>query len=127
MPVLVRLERQVILIMPYRIILCAVYFAINQAIACYYTDYRYKHYIVQIHLAMQVGMYLARHFSASLVLYITDMPTTAAWLDHVYGSYSGTGEAFRDEGVQTAVREVVARHLPGETQLLKWVTNCVDK
>ena len=36
MPVLVRLERQVILIMPYRIILCAVYFAINQAIACYY-------------------------------------------------------------------------------------------
>ena len=75
---------------------------------------------------MQVGMYLARHFSASLVLYITDMPTTAAWLDHVYGSYSGTGEAFRDEGVQTAVREVVARHLPGETQLLKWVTNFVD-
>ena len=75
---------------------------------------------------MQVGMYLARHFSASLVLYITDMPTTAAWLDHVYGSYSGGGEAFRDEGVQTAVREVVASHLPGETQLLKWVTNCVD-
>ena len=29
-PVLVRLERQVILIMPYRIILCSVYFAINQ-------------------------------------------------------------------------------------------------
>ena len=36
MPVLVRLERQVILIMPYRIILCAVDFAINQAITCYY-------------------------------------------------------------------------------------------
>ena len=37
MPVLVRLERQVILIMPYkRIILCSVDFAINQAIACYY-------------------------------------------------------------------------------------------
>ena len=72
-------------------------------------------------------MYLARHFSASLVLYITDMPTTAAWLDHVYGSYSGGGEAFRDEGVQTAVREVVSRHLPGETQLLKWVdiSHCI--
>ena len=117
MPVLVRLERQVILIMPYRIILCSVYFAINQPP---HRDIR------DTPLAMQVGMYLARHFSASLVLYITDMPTTAAWLDHVYGSYSGAGEAFRDEGVQTAVREVVASHLPGETQLLKWVTNCVD-
>ena len=42
-------------------------------------------------------MYLAHHMKASLVLYITDMPTTAAWLDHVYGSYSGEGELFRDQ------------------------------
>ena len=61
---------------------------------------------------MQVGMYLARHFSASLVLYITDMPTTAAWLDHVFGTYSGQGELFRDDSVQAAVVEVVARHIP---------------
>ena len=45
-------------------------------------------------------MYLARHQQASLVLYITDMPTTAAWLDHVYGSYTGQGEPFRDREVE---------------------------
>ena len=39
------------------------------------------------------------------------MPTTAAWLDHVFGSYSGQGEPFRDQAVQTAVLEVVTRHL----------------
>ena len=39
------------------------------------------------------------------------MPTTAAWLDHVFGSYSGQGELFRDEAVQSAVVEVVAKHI----------------
>ena len=56
-------------------------------------------------------MYLAHHMKASLVLYITDMPTTAAWLDHVYGSYSGEGELFRDQEVESAVVEVVGRHI----------------
>ena len=60
----------------------------------------------------EVGLYLARHLEANLVLYITDMPTTAAWLDHVFGSYSGEGEPFRDHSVQSAVVEVVARHIP---------------
>jgi len=60
----------------------------------------------------EVGLYLARHLEANLVLYITDMPTTAAWLDHVFGSYSGEGEPFRDQSVQSAVVEVVARHIP---------------
>ena len=60
----------------------------------------------------EVGMYLAHHLGAELVLYITDMPTTAAWLDHVFGSYSGEGEPFRDQSVQSAVVEVVARHIP---------------
>ena len=64
-------------------------------------------------------MYLAKTMGARLVLYITDMPTTAAWLDHVYGSFSGQGELFRDEGVETEVRKVVAKHLPRETELLK--------
>ena len=59
----------------------------------------------------EVGLYLARHLQANLVLYITDMPTTAAWLDHVFGTYSGQGELFRDESVQAAVLEVVARHI----------------
>ena len=64
-------------------------------------------------------MYLAKYMGARLVLYITDMPTTAAWLDHVYGSYSGQGQLFRDEGVETEVRKLVAKHLPQETELLK--------
>ena len=59
----------------------------------------------------EVGLYLARHLQANLVLYITDMPTTAAWLDHVYGTYSGQGELFRDQAVQCAVVEVVGRHI----------------
>ena len=65
-------------------------------------------------------MYLAKYFSANLVLYITDMPTTAAWLDHVFGSYSGQGELFRDESVQAAVVEVVAKHIsdPALTKLV---------
>ena len=45
----------------------------------------------------KVGMYLARYLSANLALYITDMPTTAAWLDHVYGTFNGEGELFRAE------------------------------
>ena len=68
-------------------------------------------------------MYLAKYMQARLVLYITDMPTTAAWLDHVYGSYSGQGELFRDDTVQTEVVKVVAKHLPQETELLKYVLN----
>ena len=64
-------------------------------------------------------MYLAKLFSASLVLYITDMPTTAAWLTHVYGTFSGEGEMFRDEGVQNSVRDFVTKHLPQETELIK--------
>ena len=68
----------------------------------------------------EVGLYLARHLQANLVLYITDMPTTAAWLDHVFGTYSGQGELFRDEAVQSAVVEVVARHInnPDLTRLV---------
>ena len=48
------------------------------------------------------------------------MPTTAAWLDHVFGSYSGQGELFRDESVQSAVVEVVAKHIsdPALTKLV---------
>ena len=64
-------------------------------------------------------MYLAKHFSANLVLYISDMPTTAAWLNHVYGTFTGEGELFRDDGVQTAVREIVKKHLPREAELIK--------
>ena len=68
-------------------------------------------------------MYLAHHMKASLVLYITDMPTTAAWLDHVYGTFSGHGELFRDQAVQSAVVEVVARHI-SNPDLTKSVTAC---
>jgi len=67
----------------------------------------------------EVGMYLARYLSANLALYITDMPTTAAWLDHVYGTFNGEGELFRDSGVQSAVTEVVRKYLPDQTELLK--------
>ena len=72
-----------------------------------------------IRFNIQVGMYLAKHFSASLVLYITDMPTTAAWLTHVYGTFSGEGEMFGDAGVRTSVREIVTKHFPQETELIK--------
>ena len=64
-------------------------------------------------------MYVAKAMEANLVLYITDMPTTAAWLDHVYGTYSGEGELFRDEDVQTEVVKVVTQHYPGNADLLK--------
>ena len=30
----------------------------------------------------EVGLYLAQHLQATLALYITDQPTTNAWLDH---------------------------------------------
>ena len=59
-------------------------------------------------------MYLAKYLKATMVLYITDMPTTAAWLDHVYGTFSGEGELFRDNDVQTAVTQVVQKYLPEE-------------
>ena len=59
-------------------------------------------------------MYLAKHLEATMVLYITDMPTTAAWLDHVYGTFSGEGELFRDQDVQNAVTQVVKKYLPEE-------------
>ena len=57
---------------------------------------------------------------ANLVLYITDMPTTAAWLDHAFGSYSENGEAFRDAGVQDAVLKVVRNQFPDEKDLLRY-------
>ena len=56
---------------------------------------------------------------ANLILYITDMPTTAAWLDHAFGSYSENGEAFRDASVQEAVTKVVGNQFPGEKNLLR--------
>ena len=64
-------------------------------------------------------MYVAKAMEANLVLYITDMPTTAAWLDHVYGTYSGTGELFRDQDVQTEVMKVVTKYFPNNADLLK--------
>ena len=66
-------------------------------------------------------MYLAHHLGAELVLYITDMPTTAAWLDHAFGSYSGQGEPFRDQEVEAAVLKVVGRHLPDKDLLSKTI------
>ena len=57
---------------------------------------------------------------ANLVLYITDMPTTAAWLDHAFGSYSENGEAFRDMTVQETVLKVVRNQFPDEKDLLKY-------
>jgi hypothetical protein len=66
----------------------------------------------------EVGLYLAEKMKANLVLYITDMPTTAAWIDHAFGYYEEGGEAFRDSAVQTAVMEVVRRQWPQEKMLL---------
>jgi len=66
----------------------------------------------------EVGLYLAEYMKANLVLYITDMPTTAAWLDHAFGSYSESGEAFRDASVQEAVLKVVRNQFPDEKDLL---------
>jgi len=66
----------------------------------------------------EVGLYLAEYMKANLVLYITDMPTTAAWLDHAFGSYSENGEAFRDASVQEAVTKVVRNQFPDEKDLL---------
>ena len=57
---------------------------------------------------------------ANLVLYITDMPTTAAWLDHVFGSYRENGEPFRDAAVQDAVLNVVRKQFPNEKDLLRY-------
>jgi len=75
----------------------------------------------------EAGMYLAKAMEANLVLYITDMPTTAAWLDHVYGSYSGSGELFRDQDVQTEVIKVVTKHFPRNTDLLKLSIEDLEK
>jgi len=66
----------------------------------------------------EVGLYLAKHMKANLVLYITDMPTTAAWLDHVFGSYRDNEEPFRDAAVQDAVLNVVRKQFPNEKDLL---------
>jgi len=66
----------------------------------------------------EVGLYLAHHMKANLVLYITDMPTTAAWLDHAFGSYGDNGEPFRDAAVQEAVLKVVRTQFPDEKELL---------
>ena len=66
---------------------------------------------------------MAEYMKANLVLYITDMPTTAAWLDHAFGSYSENGEAFRDAGVQDAVLKVVRNQFPDEKDLLRYQYN----
>jgi len=65
----------------------------------------------------EVGLYLARRMKANLALYITDMPTTAAWIDHAFGYYQQGGEAFRDSAVQEAVWGVVKDAWPGEEAL----------
>ena len=65
-------------------------------------------------------MYLAEYMKANLVLYITDMPTTAAWLDHAFGSFTGDGEPFRDASVQEAVLKVVSKQFPSENKLLRY-------
>ena len=90
----------------------------NTTILCWQLHPLYI-YLPAKHFILKVGMYLAKYMKASLVLYITDMPTTAAWLTHVYGTYSGEGELFRDADVGAAVLEVVSKHLPGEPELLK--------
>jgi len=66
---------------------------------------------------IQVGLYLARRMKANLALYITDMPTTAAWIDHAFGYYQQGGEAFRESAVQEAVWGVVKDAFPGEEAL----------
>jgi len=66
----------------------------------------------------EVGLYLARYWSASLVLYFTDQPTVAAWLDHVYGSYGeGNQEPLRDGALEDAVKGIIKRQFPEEEQL----------
>ena len=57
---------------------------------------------------------------ANLVLCITDMPTTAAWLDHAFGSFSEHGEAFRDMAVQESVLKVVRNLFLDEMDLLRY-------
>lgn len=65
----------------------------------------------------EVGLYLAEKMKANLALYITDMPTTAAWIDHAFGHYEEGGEAFRDEAVQEGVWGVVRAAWPGDQGL----------
>ena len=87
-------------------------------------------------------MYLAEKWGANLILYITDMPTTAAWLNYAFGSvptydlgsvmsvwkslseklYGETvsaDEPFRDGEVGNEVMKVVQRHFPDDKELLR--------
>jgi len=75
----------------------------------------------------EVGLYLARKMKANLALYITDMPTTAAWIDHAFGYYQEGGEAFRDSAVQEAVWGVVRDAWPGEDTLTGLTIGEIEK
>jgi len=89
----------------------------------------------------EVGMYLAEKWGANLILYITDMPTTAAWLNYafgpvptydlgsvmsvwkslsekLYGETASADEPFRDGEVGNEVMKVVQRHFPDDKELL---------
>lgn len=86
-------------------------------------------------------MYLAEKWGANLILYITDMPTTAAWLNYafgpvptydlgsvmsvwkslsekLYGETASADEPFRDGEVGKEVMKVVQRHFPDDKELL---------
>jgi len=75
----------------------------------------------------EVGLYLAEKMKANLVLYISDMPTTAAWLDHAFGHYEEEGEAFRDTEMQELVSKIVKQHWPKEEQLHRLSIGDVEK
>jgi len=89
----------------------------------------------------EVGLYLAEKWGANLILYITDMPTTAAWLNYafgpvptydssavmtiwqgleekLYGKTLSTEEPFRDAEVGKEVMKIIKRHFPDDTELL---------
>ena len=94
-------------------------------------------------LYFKVGLYLAEKWEANLILYITDMPTTAAWLNYafgpvpthdssaalslwqgleekLYGESNMAEEPFRDGEVGKEVMKIVQKHFPGETELLRY-------
>merc|ERR1711892_55798 len=78
--------------------------------------------LVMVHPAFgnEVGLYIAWLHGAAIALYLSDMFTTATYLNHAFGSYPGmeSEEPIRDDSVQKGVLELVRKHYPNEEEIL---------
>merc|ERR1719481_1048897 len=78
--------------------------------------------LVMVHPAFgnEVGLYIAELHGAAIALYLSDMFTTATYLNHAFGAYEGLEkeEGIRDAEVEKGVKALVAKHYPQETELL---------